>query len=165
MIKKNLEKMANYIGLSYHMLCTCRNKKYTIYRDIAIWVCVTKFQIDDAQVGAFFDKKHPLQFTKRCNRMVDGYIKCGNKEVCHLLEKIYGVNVKPNKSIVQKKDREWAIRETLRNDNLLTKEERNMYCRALVQACEWGRKCDYENEKRMKELKKLPNKVYISMID
>ena len=57
----------------------------------------------------------------------------------------------------------WAKRETYRNTNLTTRAEREMYYTALLRACEWGRKCDYENRKRKTELK--DQNIYSSIID
>lgn len=61
-------------------------------------------------------------------------------------------------------DRQWARREAMRY-SFVTPEEREAIYSCLCSASEWGRKCDYENEKRMAELKSLPNTVYVSMID
>lgn len=60
-------------------------------------------------------------------------------------------------------DMNWARRETARNTNLTTKEEREMYYNALMAACEWGRKCDYENRNRKSELR--DQNIYSSIID
>lgn len=60
-------------------------------------------------------------------------------------------------------DMNWAKRETSRNTNLTTRAEREMYYTALLRACEWGRKCDYENRKRNSELK--DQNIYSSIID
>lgn len=61
-------------------------------------------------------------------------------------------------------DRQWAIRESMRYSFATSEEQKAIY-RCLLSASEWGRKCDYENRKRMDELKNLPNTVYVSMID
>lgn len=60
-------------------------------------------------------------------------------------------------------DMNWAKRETSRNTNLTTRAEREMYYTALLAACEWGRRCDYENRKRKSELK--DQNIYSSIID
>lgn len=57
----------------------------------------------------------------------------------------------------------WAKRETSRNTNLTTRAEREMYYTALLRACEWGRRCDYENRIRKSELK--DQNIYSSIID
>ena len=67
------------------------------------------------------------------------------------------------RSFLFNSDIAWAIRETARNTNLTTKEERAMYYNALLAACEWGRKCDYENRNRKSELK--DQNIYSSIID
>jgi hypothetical protein len=68
-------------------------------------------------------------------------------------------------SFYTSQDRDLAIRLTMENTYLDTKEERELYYSALCHALAWGRKCDFENQKRMKELRNLPNTVYVSMID
>ena len=67
------------------------------------------------------------------------------------------------RSLLSNSDIAWAKRETYRNTNLTTKEERDRYYTALLRACEWGRKCDYENRKRKSELK--DQNIYSSIID
>lgn len=68
-------------------------------------------------------------------------------------------------SFYTSQDRDLAIRLTMENTYLDTKEEQELYYSALCHALAWGRKCDFENQKRMKELRNLPNTVYVSMID
>lgn len=79
----------------------------------------------------------------------------------HILHTRHGTH----SSFYTSQDRDLAIRLTMENTYLDTKEERELYYSALCHALAWGRKCDYENQKRMKELRNLPNTVYVSMID
>lgn len=59
-------------------------------------------------------------------------------------------------------DIQWANREALRYD-YATPEEQQLIYKALLDACAWGRKCDYENRKRKSELK--DQNIYSSIID
>lgn len=59
-------------------------------------------------------------------------------------------------------DTKWANREALRYDYATLQEQRQIYD-ALCAACEWGRKCDYDNHKRKSELK--DQNIYSSIID
>lgn len=65
-------------------------------------------------------------------------------------------------SFLYTSDIAWANREALRYDYATSQEQRQIYS-ALLSACVWGRKCDYENRKRKSELK--DQDIYSSIID
>lgn len=65
-------------------------------------------------------------------------------------------------SFLYTSDMAWANREALRYDYATPQERRQIYS-ALLSACEWGRKCDYENRKRKSELR--DQNIYSSIID
>lgn len=65
-------------------------------------------------------------------------------------------------SFLYTSDIQWANREALRYDYATPQEQRQIYS-ALLSACVWGRKCDYENRKRKSELK--DQNIYSSIID